>query len=729
MKKNLLSVLLSVILVCAAGFTAGADADPASAQVSDGYELIAQNNGYRLYAELSTGDFALFDIAADRMWYSGQWEVLDDESPVSELNSGRIKTDLVSMVAVSYVQVSTVASTAVPSYQNSYAYSVIKNNVTAKRIENGYCAEYYFADLDSTVAVEITLTDGGIEARIPAEKLKIGEEYRIISIDLLPGFLAADDRWEGYLFVPSGSGGIIPLGSAKGDIAEFEEMVYGGDTAVRAEEYTGETQNILIPAYGIKCGDSAVAAFITHGDTSASIAAQADSSTTSFSRVYSRYVTAVVDSTTLFESNYENQRVIYGVEARSEFEDYAVSFTFLHGAQADYSGMAKVCREQLALEKRTCEPQLALTLYGAATKKASFLGIPYTKTVALTTYEQAQRIVSDFNAQDIPVALKYVGWNNNGVENKKIPVKVSPVGVLGGKKKYNALQEFLDDSENSAYFDVDFMNIRKSGNGFSVLSDVCRSIFNTRTPIYKYMRSVYVPVNTENPSYLLKPAEAAAAAQKFLSVYSGKGGLSLDGFGEQLYSDFSKKGCTRAQALALFEQTLEKAAADHSVSVNTGNAYTYRYADRIFELPTSNDGNLLFSQSVPFVQMVLHGSIPYSVQTGDSLADCLEFGGDPSFAGIYADDSTLIDTSFNWLYGSTLESWRAEAESVYKAYASVYHSIYDQAMISHRAENGVSVTEYENGVKVYVNRTEKDAVFEGTAVPADGYVVTGGADG
>ena len=235
MAKRFISVLLCgfILAVSFLPLPAVKAENPATAQskVDEGYEIIAENSGYNLYANTTTGDFAVYDIVADRMWYSGQWEVLDKENPISQLNSGRIKTDLVSMVAVKYVQVSTIAATAAPSYQNSYAYSVIKDNVTVEKIQNGYIANYYFADIDSTIPVEITLNDKGIKARIPGDKLKTSANYRITAIELLPGFMAADNRYEGYLFVPSGSGGIIPLASGKGDIATYSEMVYGADAA------------------------------------------------------------------------------------------------------------------------------------------------------------------------------------------------------------------------------------------------------------------------------------------------------------------------------------------------------------------------------------------------------------------------------------------------------------------------------------------------------------------
>ncbi len=701
---------------------------PPSGGVQTGYQAVAENGAFVLYADPKTGDFVLEDTAAGRLWTSGQWDVLNQDSPAYDLNVGRIKTDLVSMLAVEFVQVSTIASTAVPTNQNSYAYSVVKGGVTVETVENGYRAYYTFADIEATVPVEVLLTEGGISARIIGDEIRMGEKYWITSIQLLPGFMAADDRYDdGYLFVPSGSGALIDLNAGRGGLTNYSEMVYGDDAALEVEESTGPTRDILVPVYGLKAGDDGITAIITKGDETANINAESNSADTSFSRVYAEYVTAIVDDTTLFESDYFNQRVIHGIEQRESFGDFQVDFTVMRG-EAGYDEMARIYREYLiggGLEKKAGAPELFVTLYGAATRKASFLGIPYTKTFALTSFSDAQDILSDLNASGAAVSLQYVGWNNGGVENKKVASKFAPVGVLGGKSGYKALDTFLDGSANTAYFDLDSITIRKSGGGFSALSDVVKTIFNVRTPQYKYMRSVYVPVNTENPWYLLNSAKALAAVEKFVKSDSYGNGVSLYGPGEMLYSDFGKNPISRAETVENY-RAMFAALGKRPAVVNSGNAYTYPYADKIYALPTSSDGNVLFSRSVPFVQMVLHGYLSYGAESGDDLLDCIAFGAAPAFSGIAIDDSQLMETSFNWLYGSSYANWAQQAKDSFAAYNEVYASLYDQAIVSYEETDGFSKTVFENGTAVLVNRSEQPITANGVEVPARDYRVIGG---
>ena len=692
---------------------------------TEGYTLVAENSNFMLYASMDTGDFCIYDIATGKYRFSGQTAVLDQDNEAFELNTGRIKTELVSMLAINYVQLSTVASTAVPLYINSYAYCVMDSNVTTTTIKNGYRAEYYFSDIDTTIPVEIVLDKTGFSATIVGKDIKIGKKFRVVSISLLPGFMAADKEYSGYVFVPSGSGALIPLNATKGDIATYSEMVYGDDTALKVEEYTSEGRDIKLPVYGIKCDDTAITAIITEGDATAKINADSDSLSTSFTRVYSQYVTSVIDSTTLFESNYENQRIIYGAENRKKLTDYSVKYVFLHGDSANYSGMAQVYRDYLKLEGKAREPKLMLSLYGAAEKKASFLGIPYTKQIALTSFDNAKSIASYFNKKDVPLAIQYIGWNNSGIYNKKAANKYSPVSVLGGKKKLSSLISYLSNNGNEIYLDNDFMLIKKSGRGYSVYSDVCKSIFNTRTPIYRFMLSVYVPVNNENPSYLLTPENVESSAGKFLKKYKADAGISLSGFGEKLYSAFSLE-VSRSDTLKTFEKILKNYHSKQKTALNGANAYTLKYANALYTVPTTSDGNLLFSESVPFIQMVLHGLVSYSAESGNDVLDCIEYGANPYYYGISSDAGILMETSYNWLYGSTFDNWKKEAANVFEEYNSVYKKLYDKKIVSHQRENNVSKTTFEDGTVIYVNRNENAVEIDGVSVKSFGYAVAGG---
>ena len=345
--------------------------------------------------------------------------------------------------------------------------------------------------------------------------------------------------------------------------------------------------------------------------------------------------------------------------------------------------------------------------------------------MALTTFENAADITDELKEAGAEVSLKYIGWNNDGIDNRKAASKFSPVGALGGKSGFKELYSHLEDSGVSAWFDTDLMLLSKSGNGFSVYSDVCKSIFNTRTPIYDYMLSVYVPYNDRDPHYLLTPDNVSKAADKFLDKYKYDGGISLGDLGSSVYSDF-KNGGVRLDCIEFFCKIMEKAGSGNMLALTSPNAYAFKYCDTIFELPMSSDGNLIFSKSVPFLQMVLHGSVSYGAVSGCDLLDCIEYGADPAYYGIYAESETLIETDYNRLYSSTYTNWKNEAVELYAEYAKIYTELYDCVITEHSSENGVSKTVFDNGTVIYTNRGKNEVTADGVTVPANRYAVTGG---
>ncbi|MBQ7726039.1 MAG: hypothetical protein IJT66_02725, partial [Clostridia bacterium] len=143
----------------------------------EGYTAVAKNDRYALFADMKTGDFAVWDFENKRFIYSGCKEAVDPESPIFEKNLGKVRTELISMLSIEFVQISTIASTAVPFSQNSYAYCVAKNHVKVQTIENGYRATFTFADIEADIPVEITLRDTGVTARIVGEGITSGKDY------------------------------------------------------------------------------------------------------------------------------------------------------------------------------------------------------------------------------------------------------------------------------------------------------------------------------------------------------------------------------------------------------------------------------------------------------------------------------------------------------------------------------------------------------------------------
>lgn len=701
----------------------------------ENYELVSETAEAVLYSDMESGNFIFGDKAGQKLWYSIPNDLENDE-----LTIGSRRSQIRSMLLVEYVDMRTVATSTVPEMLASYRDSVEYGDAEVKKIENGIRIEYNFADYGIWIPLEITLNDSALSVRVKTSELKQTSYNQVRTIHVLPCFTAAGITEQGYLFIPDGSGAIAQLNNTKGDITDYNGTVYGFDRALEQKERPELEQNVIMPVFGIKTGDHALTGIIVEGDEISEIYANISGEGIGYNRIYPKMVTAVSDSTTLFEADYFNMREIFRLETREKLEDYEVRYYSLSGEQANYAGMAENYRSYLLenglLSKKATKPALNVDIYGAAEKQASFLGIPYQKLFAMTTFEQAKDFAAQLKEDGAEnLVIRYSGWNNHGLKNKKIPTKAKPLSVLGGKSNYLALQDYLDSIGAEFYSDVDLINIQKSGNSFSILSDVSMSMFNTRVQQYEYLRSVYVPSLESDPWYLLKPQMLGEAADKFFSSFlelNSSGSVCLNGVGSMLYSDFDKNGVDRTGALKHM-QTMLKKHAETTLSVEQGNAYTYPYVNRIFSLPATASASMMFDDSVPFAQIVLHGFMPYStedinrsVDPVDAVLHCIETGSDPYFCGMYEDSFILMETTYNDLYSSSFSNWYELALDAYQKYSSVYDTLYDKAIVSH-SEVAASVyqTVFEDGTSILVNYNDADQIIDGVTVEAKSFTLKG----
>lgn len=98
---------------------------------------------------------------------------------------------------------------------------------------------------------------GGLEVRLPANSIRFNEDlYRLISVDVLPYFGASANDFNGYTFVPDGSGTIVRneeiVNDGRGDFY-IRGQIYGPDFAYHniTKYYNGKNQIMHLPVFGV----------------------------------------------------------------------------------------------------------------------------------------------------------------------------------------------------------------------------------------------------------------------------------------------------------------------------------------------------------------------------------------------------------------------------------------------------------------------------------------------
>ena len=562
-----------------------------------------------------------------------------------------------------------------------------------------------------------------------------------MTVSLLPFFGAADMEEDGYILVPDGSGALIYFNNDKASYGAYSQYVYGRDNGLVTEALTVDTETVRMPVFGITNGTDGYLAVITQGDSDASVNAMTSGVGNSYNNVYASFTYRVFTiSTFLFGTgSVDTTNVLTLSEVENTMPAYGVDYILLSEEGLDYVDMAKAYQAYLVEEEgltarvETGTPFYLELLGGLKTEKY-ILGFKVNVMEPLTTFSQAEKILDGLNDCGVDdIVVKYTGWQSGGLEGK-IPDKVSFEGKLGGKSGYSRLTEYAEAKGIRLFMDFDFVNLYRSGNGFSVNSDAVQTV-NT-TPAYQYTYNRNLLTKNEGQRWkLLTPAKVQEAVNSMLKETDKlKGsGIALSTLGNMLYTDYSHKGNAmhRSETKEIWKELFRKTAESFdTVMADNGNIFVAPYATHIYDVPMNSSKYDIEDEDVPFYQIVLHGYVSYSteplnlsavpeknvlkaVETGSSLAACL----------MYADNEILTDTKYNSYFSSYYGTWLEKLGGYYGRTKELL-GLTAQARIEDHAQvaAGVYRTTYSNGIRVYVNYNTSDVEADGVLIPAEDFV-------
>ncbi|MCC3372034.1 DUF5696 domain-containing protein [Cohnella sp. REN36] len=591
-----------------------------------------------------------------------------------------------------------------------------------------------------TIPVEYTLSGDQFVVRVIGSGIQYPASYPLTDIALLPYFGAAGLQDQGYMFVPDGSGSLIYLNNGKERYDSFDQPVYGDDGGT----WNGENDDdptiepIRLPVYGIKTQDKAFVAMIDQGAAAASIHAEVSRKRNSFNSVYAsfKYISEEKVSLTSTSQSGNRSKVIPVFQQRPVMSDFSVRYAFLSGDEASYAGMADYYRNDLLSkgwlskkEESTGELPFYLELVGGIPKRKSVLGIPYKAIVPLTTFDQAQTIVSGLKEQGIDnQKVRLSGWFNGGYSHK-IADTVKVDGVLGGSSGYRNLIGFAKKQGVGLYPDVSFTHLYATDGKYTEAKAVSRYINHEAAWVWER-------TDWTQP---LSPRLLPDVVDGFLNAYKrfGDTGISLRNIGSQLEGDYRNGHVVdRVQSQEIDRQQLAKIAGQlPDLMADGGNAYMLKYAKHIVEAPMSNNGDNVTDEAVPFYEIVLHGYVDYAgaplnlsrvADVKSYVLKCLEYGSSLYFKWIYADNSEVRNTDFQYLYSVHYETWMKTAVESYRTVSKALGDVQNKPIVGHeKLAKNVFRTTFEGGKTITVNYNDHEVDVDGQRIPAEDFLVGG----
>lgn len=597
-----------------------------------------------------------------------------------------------------------------------------------------------------TIPLEYRLIGDKLQVSIPAGRIKETGKGKIERIDLLCFFGAAGMNEKGYILVPNGSGSLIYFNNGK-KTERYMQYVYGVDETAQSYTVVEDTVNAMMPVFGIKRENSAIFAEITGGDTMAAIVADVSGNINSYNYVYPSFLLRGSEKVSVFG--------VTGVSAdlptlEKDIYDinYTVTYAFLERENASYSGMANYYRNELVnrgVLRKKDEKQDSIPFYldivGGVKLQKSFLGVPYMGVYPMTTFEEAGIIIDELAERDITnLRVNYLGWFNGGYYHD-VPGRVKVEKILGGKRELEKLNRKLAGMGSKLFGDVVFQKVSFEADnynwrlessqyyvGFVVSLGRVNPATLRQTGGLGYPETNY---NIVSPKFLVRHVEKFRSGIEEVNI----SGISLRDLGSTVASDKRRRNpINRQEAKQIVMEQLRKlSGAKENIMIRAANSYAWAYATDIEDVPSNHNGFFIVDEEIPFYQMVIHGCIDYagsainlsdSYDKQDIILRLIEFGLYPRFTLSYKNSSEIKYSGLNSLYSTFYKTWLEDAADIYHRVNEILKHTTGSHIIEHKVlEQGVKRITYDNGVAIYVNTNNEDAIADNMTVPARGYAI------
>ena len=433
--KKTIAFLLAAVLVLAASVTvlpSGAEerdavpALPSLGALPGGVTVLAEYNGIRLSIDAELRLLTVEDLVSGKVWMSGATEDRFDFETAG-LSDGN-KSNYRSLFSFTYVDVANNRATPQTRYSETENATVI-----AERIADGTRLTYSFARIGITFTLEFLLEkDGKLIARLPANGIQESGTNVVLTFDMLPFIGAADRFVNGYILVPQGCGALVRFDEylERPDVAPMEFGVYGRKRVSSWDYWANSATQFgyydaLLPLYGVRHGETAFLAVAENGEFDATISLMPGTDTLPLTYASFRFTQRYQFEVML--SNLSGGNATFATKTdRTRMErDCTVSFTFLNGDDASYSGMARNYRARLLEEGVLShaaldgEMPLGIEFFMGADEGNRERFVMGNTFVPMTTYSQAAEIVQqllDLGVNRMDVSLNawykggYGGW-------------------------------------------------------------------------------------------------------------------------------------------------------------------------------------------------------------------------------------------------------------------------------------------------------------------------------
>ncbi len=687
----------------------------------DDFTLVGEVGDNQLYLRSSDFTIKVKNISNGNEWQS----FIDEKDYIHNADKGRTENT------------PAIAKRLKKLFEISYSDYGVTNDKTSliddsnadykiKKLQNGFAIDVKF-EVGISMTVEFWLDEDGLNARIPRDKIKEGKEYVISAATLLPMFGSTNDLVNnGFVLFPDAAGGIynikVPTVKQSPIIADVYFSRNFDLDKVRDNNQQG-IKNAIMPFFGIARNLNGFVGYITEGEMNSNI---------TFSPSGTVFALNRIEPTINYRKTYSYLNPageeVTELEREISAENFAVHYSFVtapENGKVTYSNLANTLQKYLVKNGLLAKAQSA-EKEGVNTNIQAIMSVKTDSMVGeflqvMTKCDDIKNMVEglDDNIKD-KLRMLLLGWQTSGYNVYPSTGKIT--GKIGSVKE---LSKYLTEKGIDSYLVDDLIYASTDSKNFEKQSD---AVYN----------EIGIPVTDSNgEQYIRNPyKEYAKLTGKTLPYFEKNSvcGIGFDKVGWYVFDDAQKNlELNRFDTSTIYRAMLsETKKAGFKTAVQRGNAYVLGYTDYLYDIPEKGSRYALLDAEIPFYQMVVHGYIPYSLDTPGNMAidykeevlRWVETGAEPSFLVTQEMSEKFKDSKVENAFSTEIANWLDEIVEITKEFNTKLSFTGNCTISEHiELENGVYRVTYSNGNKVYVNYKLKEMTVDNVKIPAQSYTV------
>lgn len=598
--------------------------------------------------------------------------------------------------------------------------NVFENNtdINLTIIQNGFHAEITFGKSNITIGLKVTYTFEGIHISIPQDEIDESGDFKISTLKVYPYFGAVKENdIPGYVFIPDGIGALIDYKLTDPLIAaNYQKEIYdrslGYNTIDDLSTFISGGTRIYAPVFGFVHGvdQNAVFAHILNGDAYGMLNVYFPARTRGYTTVFPEFVYRKTYSQPI--DNMGGTISLLQTEANPV--DIELMYSLLEGEDANYVGMAKAYRNQLNLGVSEVDENIPLHLETIGLEKKQ--GTIFVKNVVMTTLSDMIFMVDSLNALGIDnIHMTLTGFTRLGV-SWSAPFYEKMSSKLGSKAELAELNQLVEN----LYFVTEYLQASSKSKGYNQYFDLAKKIND----------QMYTFISQTDTKYLLEHSQVkdmVNQSMKELNTYDHSG-LAIQSFGHLLYEDYANDS-TLLDQIALMKEAL--VSYDRDIALYDANSYMWDVMDQYLEFPMYTSHYLTFDDTVPFLAIVLSGSLPlygpfanFYPYAKDELLRLIDFGVYPSFIVTEESSKALLETDLENIYSSSFEDIKPAIVRYYEFVNDALKHVSGEQIINREViDNGVVKVTYSSGTYIVINYLDVPYTYLAQTIEAKNYKV------